>query len=71
MDFVIPCKKSCLKMNGFCAIAEVFGKELNVIQVAYVKRKKSHRINNISQSLCWLELLGKSLWFFASAAPTG
>lgn len=41
----------------------MFEKELNVIQVAYVKRKKSHRINNISQSLCWLELLGKSLCF--------
>lgn len=27
-------------MNGFCAIAEVFGKEVNMIQVAYVKSRK-------------------------------
>lgn len=39
MNFVVPCKNSCLKMNGFCALAEVFGKEVNVIQVTYVKRK--------------------------------
>lgn len=38
--FVVPCKNSCLKINGFCAIAEMFGEEVNVIQAAFVKRRK-------------------------------
>ena len=40
-DFIIPCKKSsCPKISRFCAIIGVFGKEGNVIKVAWVKRGK-------------------------------
>jgi len=34
------------------------------------EKGKSDRRNNISEFLYWLELLGKSLCFVASATPT-
>lgn len=55
--FVVPCKNSCLKMNGFYAIADVFGKEVNVIQVTFVKRRKVIE-KIIFQILC----VGLSFW---------